>query len=111
MLDWTPGLTGQKSWAGWWSEPWLSTPDDEARWGALFAAALLALALPFASEHTDVVWVMVAVFFVVFSGLTALAGYATISDYGVMEPGAKQIRAGSVNQGARVGYVGVRRGK
>ena len=54
---------------------------------------------------------MSKVFFVVFSGLTALAGYATITDYGVMEPGAKQIRAGSVNQGARVGYVGVRRGK
>ena len=55
---------------------------------------------------------MSRVFFVVFTLLTLGGGYATLTDVGVMEPGAKQIRAGSVGAATRGrGYSGVRRGK
>lgn len=55
----------------------------------------------------------VAVFGLVFAGLTATAGYMTLTDVGVLEPGAKQIRAGGVNRGggAYVASRGIRRGK
>jgi hypothetical protein len=50
-------------------------------------------------------------FGVLFAALTAVAGYMTAYDVGVMEPGAKQIRAASPHKGVRTGVGGIRRGK
>lgn len=54
---------------------------------------------------------MTRIFLVVFSALTLGGGYATMKDVGVLEPAAKQIRAGSVGATRGVGSSGVRRGK
>ena len=53
----------------------------------------------------------VVVFALAFAGLTAGAGYMTLTDAGVLEPGAKQIRSGSVGRGVAVVPTGIRRGK
>ena len=53
----------------------------------------------------------VVVFGLVFAVLTAGAGYMTLTDAGVLEPGAKQIRAGSAGRGVAVVPTGMRRGK
>ena len=53
----------------------------------------------------------VVVFALAFAVLTAGAGYMTLTDAGVLEPGAKQIRSGSVGRGVAVVPSGIRRGK